>query len=69
MLPSGEPERWQLHIDLIEASERLVDTLMPMTAPEHVAYLLSLKATDKRLADIGRAIIGAAAAAPEPAQQ
>jgi hypothetical protein len=63
MLPDGEEERWQLHLDLIEASGRLIDTLMPMTAPEHVPYLVSLKTTDQRLVDIGSHIVKAAATA------
>ncbi|WP_437590717.1 ferritin-like domain-containing protein [Sorangium sp. So ce1000] len=48
VLPEGEPNRWRLHRDLLEASAALVLQLQRITSPEHQNYLTALKAADER---------------------
>lgn len=56
-LPIGEDDKWQLHDDLIEASRRLADTLMPIVSPGRRDYLNTLKTTDQGMLEIGRRIL------------
>jgi len=56
-LPIDEPDKWQLHDDLIEASSRLAEELRPLVAPARRDYLSTLKSTDRGIQDIGRRIL------------
>lgn len=56
-LPIDEPDKWQLHDDLIEASRQLTEELMPLVAPARRDYLSTLKSTDRGIQEIGRRIL------------
>jgi hypothetical protein len=56
-LPFGEDDKWQLHLDLIEASGRLIDRLVPMVSPERRQYLRTLKVADTTVRGIARQIL------------
>ncbi len=56
-LPLGEEGKWRLHLDLIEASGRLAERLMPMVSPERRHYLETLTRADAGMHDIGREIL------------
>lgn len=47
--PLGEPNRWRLHVDLIDAADRLVDALLVASPPERHTYLLSLREADRAM--------------------
>ena len=56
-LPFGEKSKWVVHKDLIEASRRLIDQLLPIEDSTNRKYLHSLIEADKLLTDIANQII------------
>jgi hypothetical protein len=49
-LPVDDVDRWRVHLDLFEASERLIAALLELTLPERHRYLLALREADTRTA-------------------
>lgn len=55
-LPFGEKSKWNVHKDLIEASRRLIDQLLPIADATNRKYLNSLIEADRLLNDIATEI-------------
>lgn len=51
-------DRWRLHLDLLDASKALVDSLSSHGQTEHLAYLRSLMETDLHTRASIEAILG-----------
>ena len=47
--PLGEANRWRLHLDLLDAADRLVAALLVASPPERHPYLLSLREADRAM--------------------
>lgn len=48
-LPMGEQNRWRLHKDMIEASQTMIDMLLPVASDQQKRYLNSLREADAQL--------------------
>jgi hypothetical protein len=60
-LPIGETNRWKLHADLVDASGKLITSLLAMLPDDrHHRYLYSLREADKKLKEIAMGITTAA---------
>ena len=57
-LPEGEPNRWRLHRDLLEASATLVRKLERIGNKEHDGYLAALRAADEQAFRTVEAMLG-----------
>ena len=51
-LPTGEPNRWRLHQDLLLAAESLIKQLLQQSPAVHHKYLLALRESDQKSLDI-----------------
>jgi hypothetical protein len=47
-LPLDDVDRWRVHLDLFQASSRLIDGLLSLAPKERHRYLLSLREADER---------------------
>ena len=48
-LPFGEPNRWRLHFDLLDASSNIIESLQKIKTQPNIQYLNGLKEADKKL--------------------
>ncbi len=55
-LPSGEINRWKMHLDLLEASAILIEVLLEIKNQPYAGYLHSLKNADGQLKDMAKKI-------------
>ena len=55
--PFGEANRWRAHLDLLDASERLVDVLLARSDTMHHPYLLSLREADRNTVALAKRIL------------
>ncbi|MCJ7932086.1 MAG: ferritin-like protein [Chryseobacterium sp.] len=56
-LPVGEANRWREHQDLIEASETIIQSLIPYVSPANLKYLNVLREADQGLSAIIKELI------------
>ncbi|WP_316839073.1 ferritin-like protein [Pedobacter gandavensis] len=56
-LPMGEANRWREHQDLIEASEIVIESLVPYVSPTNLKYLYVLREADQGLSAIIKELI------------
>lgn len=47
--PLGERNRWRLHVDLIEAAQRLLERLLPLAPEELRQFLVTMRETDRQM--------------------
>lgn len=55
--PFGEANRWIGHLDLLEASEKLIAELLVISKPDRHPYLYSLREADKNMVAIATRIL------------
>ncbi|MBE5320836.1 ferritin-like protein [Pedobacter sp. MR2016-19] len=56
-LPMGETNRWREHQDLIDASETVIESLIPYVSPANLKYLYVLREADQGLSAIIKELI------------
>jgi hypothetical protein len=57
-LPIDSADRWRLHLDLLETSKMLADSLLRLNPDGHSTYLLALKGVDRQTTVMIEAILG-----------
>jgi len=55
-IPTSEVSRWRVHQDLLEASAKLIDTLLVSADESNHTYLYSLREADKKLNELAEKI-------------
>lgn len=55
--PFGEPNRWRLHLDLLQVSGDLLQALEGAAPPERQAYIATMRSTDRKMQQTAQRII------------